>query len=97
MSVRGVSDEGLISYAYSEYTDEMRRRLFHQDYFNWPDKEQMDFRLKAHLVVAVDMLADKFKEVTEDDRKAAEAVQTYGDARKVIDTVWPKLPEKKRT
>lgn len=87
---RGMKDEGYVSHALtiSEHSD--GRWLGRQEYFNRPDNEPIDPKLKAMVVASTAIYASKFA-WPESDVNEALAVHTYGDARALIDRLRPMI------
>jgi len=87
---RGMKDEGYVSHALSISEHSDGRWLGRQAYFDRPDAEIIDPKLKAMLVASTAIYASKFA-WPESDVQAALSVQTYGDARALVDQLRSKI------
>lgn len=85
-----MKDEGYVSHALSISEHSDGRWIGNQSLFDHPDAEAIDPKLKAVLVASTAIYASKFT-WPESDVDAALAVQTYGDARALVDRLRPKI------
>ncbi|MEY8216586.1 MAG: hypothetical protein RPR97_19145 [Colwellia sp.] len=81
---RGVKDEGFVRGAFNIVDGEDGRWIAHQDYFNGYDSDELALAVRAALVTATNIYAQKDK-LPESAVEEALNVQTRGEARAFID------------
>jgi hypothetical protein len=89
---RGIKDEGFVRRALREADSNMGRWIANQGSFNFSDSHSLDEVTRAAVITAVAVFKEKYDQVNEQDLEAACGIKTGSDARKVIDSIFAKLP-----
>ncbi len=93
---RGIKDEGFVRRALSEADGDIGRWIANQAHFNDGDSNPLNEVARAAVITAVAIYSNHNlcqQVVTEDDLEVAKKIKTVGDAKRLIDSIFVRLPE----